>query len=1135
MSDIIDILVGELTALLAPLLRITDSDYELHQLFAAVGVEIDALDGIDPATFRTSAADLLEALTSLDISAPQLSDLPAALAAIADLVSAGRTVTGVADGDALPAELRQLWPQVGEQLTRYLVATWIKDFHPWVYRVLEVLGVITVHPEIHPSPIVTPSGQPVYLPTPVPYFDATFLLGLVRDPRAVMNQSVFGSPQAPTGRVAIDAIVATWWPRIEAVADLVALPFLRADDPTLGASLDDLQSQVAHSTITVPLTVGPVRSTFTASMSVADVPTQPSWIMLTSDVAIAADATVGGWTVTGSIDGGPTATAIVLDSHGETQLDGPHPLEVRARLTSPVGTGGPAITVGASTGTRLQVDTVTLRVGAIFTEQAEIGVELDLIGLALVADFGDGDGFLQHLAQAVLGGPLRVTADVTAGWAWHSGVFVRASVNPSAVPSYSVDIPVSVDIGPVHVPALHLTLTPVAGASETLAIDATADIRLDLAVLGVTVSHVGVRIDLAADDHGNLGPLDATLGFRPPSGAGLALDTPVVSGGGFVEFDPARGRYSGGLQLAVADLSLTALGLITTSSGPHTPHFTLLVVITATLPPIQIGLGFTLTGIGGLLAYNRTVNVDALRAGVRTGGLDAVLFPKDAIKQADALINRLDGLFPIAAGRIVLGPMVRIEWGTPAALLVADIAVLVEVPAPVRAILLGRIRVGLPDVESASVIDLKLDVLGVLDLGQGQLSLDATLYDSRIGAFAVSGDMALRLGWGATPQFAMSLGGWHPAFTPPAGMPTLRRMTIAVSSGTNPVLRMEAYLAITTNTIQFGAHAELSASAGPVSIAGSIGFDVLLHLSPFGLLADFDATVAFRFDGVTLLGVSIRGTLSGPSPWHVTGQASVTLLFVTVTISFDATIGSRVPVTAPPAVRVLDRVTTAMSAPSAWTTTAPAGDALVVLLPKVDPSARSAHPLAVLSVTQPVAPLGVRLDQFGTAAVAGPTTIGVVGLLVGGVDVRATMHSLDGEFTPAQFRHLTDAEALSQPAFAAGQAGFTVAAPHDLDVLGASDAASLAYNVVLDDPLGVDPATLPVPPPAPAPPETRSTATSPAAGSAARTTGRRAWASRQRYDITVRPQSRFTDLGLAADDGTDVARGAGAASRTVPQ
>ena len=54
-------------------------------------------------------------------------------------------------------------------------------------------------------------------------------------------------------------------------------------------------------------------------------------------------------------------------------------------------------------------------------------------------------------------------------------------------------------------------------------------------------------------------------------------------------------------------------------------------------------MGFALTGIGGLLALNRTVNADAVRDGLRDGVLDSVLFVKDPVHNATGSCPRWTG------------------------------------------------------------------------------------------------------------------------------------------------------------------------------------------------------------------------------------------------------------------------------------------------------------------------------------------------------------------------------------------------------------------------------------------------------------------------------------------------------------
>src|SRR5205814_1647943 len=118
-------------------------------------------------------------------------------------------------------------------------------------------------------------------------------------------------------------------------------------------------------------------------------------------------------------------------------------------------------------------------------------------------------------------------------------------------------------------------------------------------------------------------------------------------------------------------------------------------------------------------------------------------------------------------GQYVFGPMAMLGWGTPT-LITIELALILELPSPVRLIILARLHAALPNADFA-IVSINLDAVGVVDFDRSELSVDATLYDSRVGPFAITGDMAARLNWGDQPDFAMSLGGFHPSFTPPPG------------------------------------------------------------------------------------------------------------------------------------------------------------------------------------------------------------------------------------------------------------------------------------------------------------------------------------------------------------------------------
>jgi hypothetical protein len=446
-----------------------------------------------------------------------------------------------------------------------------------------------------------------------------------------------------------------------------------------------------------------------------------------------------------------------------------------------------------------------------------------------------------------------------------------------------------------------------------------------------------------------------------------------------------------------------------------------------------------LVGVGGLLGINRTVAIEALRAGLKTNALGAVLSPPDPKASPGQVVASLAGLFPPAAGRHVFAPTARIVWGTPT-LITIELALVLEVPAPVRLAVLGRIRALLPDPDEP-IVRLQVDMLGVIDFDRGTAAVDATLVDSRIAQFALTGDLAMRMSWGEDPSFLLAVGGFHPRFTAPAGFPALQRVAVALASGDNPKLRLEAYLALTSNTVQFGSRVDLGARAGSFSIAGFLSFDALVTLSPLAFIVDISAKLAVKAGGHTILSVSLDLTLSGPQPWHARGRASFSILFFDVSFGFDVSIGDDTPAALPAAVDVAPLLLAAFADLRSWQAQLPAGTGAIVTLREIDAGTDIlAHPLATLQVRQRIAPLERTLDRFGSSVPSGAKRFRISQATIGGV--RSAVTGLQDRFAPAQFTAMSDDAKLSAPSFqdmlsgaTIGAEGFAVGAPVTLTVL----------------------------------------------------------------------------------------------------
>jgi hypothetical protein len=477
--------------------------------------------------------------------------------------------------------------------------------------------------------------------------------------------------------------------------------------------------------------------------------------------------------------------------------------------------------------------------------------------------------------------------------------------------------------------------------------------------------------------------------------------------------------------------------------------------------------------------------------------------------------------------------MARIGWGTPN-LLTLDLGLLLELPTPVRLVLLGRLRMALPTEETAVVV-INMDVLGVIDFERGEASVDATLYDSRIAAFTLTGDMAMRARWKGQPAFALSAGGFHPRFQRPEGFPELRRLNLALFNGDNPRVRLETYFALTSNTVQFGARLELYAAALGFSVDGLLAFDALVHFDPFGFEVDIAGHLALKRGKRTLMGVGVEVSLSGPAPWHVRGRARFEILFFSGEISFDRTLGHGAPAALPAAVDVAAKVEQALADPRNWTAQLTgAGRTVVTLRELADAKGKLVvHPLGGLSFTQRVAPLGIALTRFGNAPIDGDHRLDLEPQLTVDDDDPATapvtlaLTPAREYFAPAQFLDLTDEEKIAAPSFdllvaGATADGATTVARERTGVF----ASPIAYEEIVEDGAHRTAGTTS----AAVAPGLRA-ATAPAARAATRRTGRQRFTTTPR-DLGVR-DTRWRVEG-APERSPGLMRSAAAATTHAP-
>ena len=791
--------------------------------------------------------------------------------------------------------------------------------------------------------------------------------------------------------------------------------------------------------------------------------------------------------VTGSLVDDPGATdddpdgrtAIFLDVGGGFDVDGAFGLEVRpdsvglevgaGSLDAKIGVGArpatPWILVGAAGSHRIELGGFQANVGVRgeitdleFVVEAGTGTGSNPPKLRLVIQTTDADGFLHRIFG---NNPQSVDFTGMFGWSSKTGFHFTGSAGFT----FTIALDLSVE-GVLNFKTLTIALT---ASGSGAALTAGLTIEASIGPIDATVQDIGAKLALvpsAPGTKGTFGDLDLQFSFKPPTGLGINISAGPITGGGFIEFDPDNGRYAGVLALSLYSIQIKAIGLLDTKLPNGESGYSFLVIISVEFTPIQLGFGFTLNGVGGLCGINRDFVTDAIQAGLRAHSIDHILFPKDPIKNAPAIISDLRAIFPPAEGRYVFGPMLELGWGGGLNLVTAELGVILAIPSPVIIAILGQLNVNVPSPDAA-VIELHLDVLGIIDFGKKLFSLDATLHDSRIVIFTIFGDMAMRLSWGDNPSFALSIGGLNPHFQPPDGFPQLKRLTIALSASDEFRLSIQTYFAITSNSFQFGAHAELYIGVSAFNVYGWLGFDALFIFKPFSFIVDFTAGLALRSGTSTLLGISLDGELSGPKPWHAVGNAHVTLLFFEISCHVDITWGDSGGQTDLPEVDAWPQLQAAIVNVQNWSGGLPSGVPAPVTLstPKADDTTIYVDPSGVLTMRERVLPLDQPLTKFGEAVPGPQAEFDLVSnlsdpskhsVLLGGAPVPFSI--VRDKFAPAQFEQMSDQDKLSRPSFEDRDAGFSVG-DGQLDFGGVQLGLDVAFEDIYVDDHAPPPAT----------------------------------------------------------------------------
>lgn len=709
----------------------------------------------------------------------------------------------------------------------------------------------------------------------------------------------------------------------------------------------------------------------------------------------------------------------------------PRGLAAQLRLTE-----APAVRVDGPTVTYTLTSSDTELAGIARVGRVRLSVTLaDDVRVALALDearltLGVGGG---NVLAAVLGAAgLDVRTDLLLAVDTGRGLTANGTLGPVALPARSPSPLLR------SVAATLLTQSPAA----TLRLTATSTGALGGAVMALVD---GFGLDIPVDPAKVLAgtsPLGPPA-VRAPQAIGLEISAGPVTGGGYVAVsEVAEGRrYSGALRLRLGPLDVKAFGVLT----DRPEGFSLAVVLSVQfVPPIEVALGFTVNGVGGIVGLDVVVDTDALRSQLRSGALERLMFPPDPVAAAPAILSTVAAVFPARRGGFVVGPMISLGWGRPT-LVRLDLAVVVSLPAT-TVILLARLRVAIPAPE-APLIDLRADVYG--EFSARRVVVMASLVDSRVVFFSVSGDVGMLVRFGGDATMAISAGGFHPRFAPPAELAGMRRIRVEMSPPVGLHFRVEGYVAVTTNTVQLGGRVDIAYSVGVASVYGYLGLDALVRFDPFGFELDLVAGVGVEALGFTLCAIDLALRLSGPAPWRVQGTGKVRLPWPLPDPSISIGPIQWGPSAPPlgPEVSPADLVAQALRNPAAWTRVDDPHRSTPVTMRELQapPGEVLLDPWSLVRGTQTAVPLDTDIVKVGGQRVSpGQNRVTLDDPMLDGTAGAAWSQDRQA-FPLGQYLDLTDDAALAAPSFERRAAGLLID-PADITSLRGHTTVDLSYE-----------------------------------------------------------------------------------------
>lgn len=406
-------------------------------------------------------------------------------------------------------------------------------------------------------------------------------------------------------------------------------------------------------------------------------------------------------------------------------------------------------------------------------------------------------------------------------------------------PGATAWIGVNRTIGPLQVRRVGLRYVPGTPAE----LDVLLDARLAAGGLAVSTTGLGVGVTWKrGDSPGVTGGLD---------GLGLSYTAGALEVSGALARDPDPGKkgatllVAGQLSVSTTALSFTAAGMYAELIGSGDPS----VFVIASLTGLEIPIGpVVLTGLTGGFGYNTYLSLpvrplDVPSHPLVSGGLPVGDGPLAVLGKLGETVQPRAGSLWIAAGafftvfEIVRAKAVLALQLTPGDVTVALLAT-ASAQFPTSGTPYACATLGLEATYRTSTGEIRVE--GALDPDRSYLLSPSCRLR---GGFA----LCVWTGPSHAGDFVFTLGGYHPAYVPPAHYPVVQRLGLDWQIDSVSVSG-ECYGAITPSMAMIGGRLEVSATVAGVKAWLEAHLDAVVRWAPFAFDVELGVRVGVSFD-----------------------------------------------------------------------------------------------------------------------------------------------------------------------------------------------------------------------------------------------------------------------------------------------